>query len=191
MANRMQLDRRKDTIPWTWEPFAGTVLIYLLVAVAMAQNARGLAYCLAGEGWRWPTAAAQVSSSLAVFAGHPAAGLPGRSVPAVSPVLLYSCLVVFEAAGLVAVAVAVVAITRRCGPGRMRGMATRGDAQQLLGVSRLRRHAAVIRPDLYGSDLTQQSVSPVSGTATVSVRTPVITLREGRLLALVKLAIGR
>jgi hypothetical protein len=51
---------------------------------------------------------------------------------------------------LVAVVVTVVWAARRWGPGRVQGMATAAEAEQLLGVSRLRRNAAVVRPDLYG-----------------------------------------
>ena len=35
-------------------------------------------------------------------------------------------------------------------PGRPRGMASRGEAERLLGVTRLRKVRSVVRPDLYG-----------------------------------------
>jgi hypothetical protein len=38
----------------------------------------------------------------------------------------------------------------RWGPGRLRGMASRGEAEGLLGVTRLRKIRSVVRPDLYG-----------------------------------------
>ena len=38
----------------------------------------------------------------------------------------------------------------RWGPGRLRGMASRGEAERLLGVTRLREVRSVVRPDLYG-----------------------------------------
>ena len=38
----------------------------------------------------------------------------------------------------------------RWGPGRIQGMATRAEAERLLGRTRLRKVAAVVRPDLYG-----------------------------------------
>jgi hypothetical protein len=37
----------------------------------------------------------------------------------------------------------------RWGPGRPRGMASRGEAERLLGVTRLRKVRSVVRPDLY------------------------------------------
>ena len=45
-----------------------------------------------------------------------------------------------------------VALLRRFGPGRVRGMATRSEAESLLGLRRLRTVAPVVRPDLYGKD---------------------------------------
>jgi hypothetical protein len=41
-------------------------------------------------------------------------------------------------------------VVDRWGPGRLRGMASRGEAERLLGVSRLRKVRSVVRPDLYG-----------------------------------------
>jgi hypothetical protein len=38
----------------------------------------------------------------------------------------------------------------RWGPGRTRGVATGAEAEQLLGVARLRRSRKIVRPDLYG-----------------------------------------
>ena len=41
---------------------------------------------------------------------------------------------------------------RLWGSGRVQGVATREEAERLLGRSRLCRHAAIVRPDLYGKD---------------------------------------
>ena len=38
----------------------------------------------------------------------------------------------------------------RWGPHRVQGMATRAEAEQMLGRTRLRKASAVVRPDLYG-----------------------------------------
>ncbi|GAC1378586.1 MAG: hypothetical protein NVSMB48_00300 [Marmoricola sp.] len=150
MANRMQVDRRKESIPWTWEPFVGGLLLYVFLVLVIAQLARAIAYLLAGEGLRWPAADAQVSSAFAVFAGHSTAGLPGARVPAVDTTWLYICLATFEVLGLIVLTWAGIAALRRWGPARMLGMATRAEAQRLLGTARLRSHAGVIRPDLHG-----------------------------------------
>ena len=45
---------------------------------------------------------------------------------------------------------AAIAGTRQWGPARVRGMATRAEADTLLGVGRLRKVAPVVRPDLHG-----------------------------------------
>lgn len=151
MANRIQLDRRTDLIPWTWEPFVGVVVAYLLTVLVTAQLARATSYLLAGHGWRWPASEAQLTSSLAIFAAHSSNGLPGRNVPQISPTLLITVLATFEALGLVALTVAIVGVFLRWGPTRMAGMASRSNAHDLLGMTRIRRHASVIRPDLYGT----------------------------------------
>lgn len=150
MANRMQVDRRKESIPWTWEPFVGGLVLYVFVALLAAQIARGTAYLCAGDGFRWPTADAQVSSAFAVFAGRSAAGLPGTGVPVIDTTWLYTCLVAFEVVATTALIWAGIAAFRCWGPARMLGMATRAEAYKLLGIARLRRHSAVIRPDLHG-----------------------------------------
>ena len=149
MANRMQVDRRKESIPWTWEPFVGALALYVFVALVAAQTARGMAYLLAGDGFRWPKAEAQVSSTFAVFAGHSATGLLGTSVPVLGSTWLYVCLAIVEFLALSAVTWVGVAMFLRWGPARVLGMATRADAQKLLGLARLRSHSAVIRPDLH------------------------------------------
>lgn len=150
MAKRMQVDRRKDTIPWTWEPFVGILLAYVFVVLATAQVARSLAYLLSGDGWRWPTQDTEVTSAVALFGGHPAAGLPGHHVPGISRSLLLTTLITLELLALVTLTAGLIEAYRRWGSARMYGMATRADAQQLLGAARLRRQARVIRPDLYG-----------------------------------------
>ena len=65
----------------------------------------------------------------------PAAGLDG--------------IVVTELAIVVISLLVLKIVLDRWGPGRMKGMASRGEAERLLGLTRLRRNSAVIRPDLY------------------------------------------
>ncbi|MEJ7742380.1 MAG: hypothetical protein WKF73_07435 [Nocardioidaceae bacterium] len=40
----------------------------------------------------------------------------------------------------------------RWGPGRLHGMASRSEAEQLLGRTRLRRAGRLVRPDIYGEE---------------------------------------
>lgn len=149
MAQRMQVARRKESIPWTWEPLVAGLALYLFVVLVAAQVGRGTAYLLAGDGFRWPTADAQVSSAFPVLAGHSASGLPGTAVPVLGSTSLYICLVIVELIALAAVTWVGVALFLGWGPARMLGMATRAQAEKLLGLARLRSHAAVIRPDLH------------------------------------------
>ena len=149
MAQRMQVARRKESIPWTWEPFVAGLAGYLFVVLVAAQVARGTAYLLVGDGFRWPTADAQVTSAFPVLAGHSASGLLGTEVPVLGSTWLYSCLIVVELVALTAVTWTAAALFLRWGPARMLGMATRSEAEKLLGLARLRSHAAVIRPDLH------------------------------------------
>ena len=53
---------------------------------------------------------------------------------------------------------------QRWGPGRMRGMATAAEAEKLLGVTRLRKVAGILRPDLYGKHAAA-TPAPVQRTA--------------------------
>ena len=62
---------------------------------------------------------------------------------------LLAWVVAIELLALTAVLVGLKVALGRWGPGRMRGMASRPEAEQLLGRSRLRRNAPIIRPDLY------------------------------------------
>jgi hypothetical protein len=43
-------------------------------------------------------------------------------------------------------------VVDRWGPGRLHGMASCGEAERLLGVTRLRKVRKVVRPDLYGTN---------------------------------------
>jgi hypothetical protein len=52
---------------------------------------------------------------------------------------------------LIAVCVVLLKVVlARWGPSRIKGMASAAAAERLLGVSRLRKVRAVVRPDLYG-----------------------------------------
>jgi hypothetical protein len=143
-----QSERRTNPYPWTWEIPVGSGLAVLTLVVLGAQLGRSVANLLAGNGWL--LARDTLFTSLPGLAsGDAAAGLTGLAHPAGSA-LLWTCVGVLEVAILVAIVLVTKVALDRWGPGRVRGMATRGQTEQLLGVSRLRKHAKVIRPDLYG-----------------------------------------
>ena len=143
----MQQSRRSTPYPYTWEiPLAGALAVGLVLVVA-AQVARSLALALTGAGWAWTSQEQLFTTLPGILTGDSRAGLdPG---PAASPGLLYACLVLVELVAVVLMLGAVLAAMRRWGPARVRGMATRAEAETLLGLARLRTVAPVVRPDLH------------------------------------------
>lgn len=143
----MQQSRRTTPYPYTWEiPLSGILAITLVLIVA-AHAARGLALALAGAGWAWTSQAQLFTALPGIIAGDSRAGLTVG--PTASPGLLHTCLVVVEVVTVALIVWAVIAGMRQWGPARVRGMATRAEADTLLGLSRLRKVAPVVRPDLH------------------------------------------
>lgn len=165
----MQRERLKDPYPWTWEIPAILIGVTLFLAVVGIQLARSLANLLAGAGWTRPAADTGAFSSPfgsafwtslpGVVGGNAAAGL-AEPVPAdLAPAaLVWVCLVLVEGALLIATTWGGSVAYKR-GPGRMKGMATAAEAEKLLGVTRLRKVAPIVRPDLYGKHA--QPATPV------------------------------
>jgi type IV secretion system protein VirD4 len=138
-----QQSRRHDPYPWTWEIPLGVVLVILMVLVCGVHLGRGIANVLAGAGWAFPARIELLRSLPAVLVGDAAAGLDGLSgsISSLSAVWMW---VVATEVMLLAVAVFVLKLVLdRWGPGRLRGMASRGEAERLLGVTRLRKVRAV------------------------------------------------
>ena len=134
----MQQSRRTTPYPYTWEiPLTATITV-VLTLVLSAHTARTLANAFAGAGWDF-TPHAELFTALPGL-------VPGA---AASPSLLYTCLVVVEVVTVMLIVWAVIAGMRQWGPARVRGMATRAEADTLLGVGRLRKVAPVVRPDLH------------------------------------------
>lgn len=182
----MQRDRRRDPYPWTWEIPVGVTAAAALTAVIGVQVARGLANLIAGAGWTWPAAdtsgavgtgpgpssplgSAFWSSLPGVIGGDAAAGLApdgqGEVVDGVaSSGLLWGTIAVVELVSLGALTWIGIVAYLKWGPGRMRGMATPAEAEALLGVTRLRKVSALVRPDLYGRHTAEnsQASSPTS-----------------------------
>jgi hypothetical protein len=147
-----QQSRRHDPYPWTWEIPLGVALVILIVLVCGVHLGRGIANVLAGAGWAFPTRVELFRSLPAVLRGDAAAGLDGLNGSISSPSAVWTWVVATEVM-LLAVSVLVLKlVVDRRGPGRLRGVASRGEAERLLGVTRLRKARSVVRPDLYGKD---------------------------------------
>ncbi len=146
----MQRSRRSNPYPFTWEVPTALVVGAALLLVLGLQGARSVANLVAGSGWVFVGRSDLFATLGGLLGGDAATGLPGVSQPA-GPGLLWTCVAVVEAVIVVAVAVAAKWGLDRWGPGKWHGMATSSDVEALLGRSRLRRHARVIRPDLYGT----------------------------------------
>jgi hypothetical protein len=145
-----QRSRRQNPYPWTWEVPLGVAVAVLALFALGVQLGRAVANGLTGIGWTFPTGAQFFESLPGVLRGNAGAGLTGLHGDVASASTLLVCVVGTE---LVLLALSVLLLKGgldRWGPGRMRGMASVGEAERLLGVSRLRRVRRIVRPDLYG-----------------------------------------
>ncbi len=158
----MQRERRSDPHPWSWELPVGICAVLALVVLVGLQLGRSLANLIAGAGWTWPapdqgaTAPSPIGAAFwaslpGILTGDAGAGLPAADPTALAgPVLLWLCMGACELALMTTAALTLGYGWRRYGPNRVRGVASRTEAESLLGVSRLRRVAPLVRPDLHG-----------------------------------------
>lgn len=144
----MQHDRRTNPYPYTWEIPAALTLLVLLVLVLAVHASAAAANLLAGNGPHWIARDAWFASLPGILAGDSTTGLH-LTHPA-PRVLLWACLAVTELLAVTGLTMGGIIARRYFGPGRIRGMASRREAANLLGPQRLHRIAAVVRPDLYG-----------------------------------------
>lgn len=144
----LQSERRRNPYPLSWELPVGMLTSWLVLSGIGVHLARAVANLLSGGGWAWPAGRALFTSLPAVVAGNPRAGLAITGGTA-SPALLYTALAIVELGITAATITAAWWVWRRWGDTAMKGMATPAEAEHILGVTRLRRHAAVIRPDLH------------------------------------------
>jgi hypothetical protein len=144
--------RRHDPYPWTWEIPLVTVLGILVLIIFGAHLGRAIANVLTGSDWRFPNRVDLFNSLPAVLRGDARAGLVDLDGPAASPSSVLWCVAATELILLAAAVLMLMLGLDRWGPGRMSGVATAGEAERLLGVTRLRRSRRIVRPDLYGKD---------------------------------------
>jgi hypothetical protein len=147
-----QQSRRHNPYPWNWEIPLGVVLVILMVLVCGVHLGRGIANVLAGAGWAFPRRVELFRSLPAVLRGDAAAGLDGFNGSISSPSAVWAWVIATELMLLALSLLGLKLVLDRWGQGRLRGMANRGEAERLLGVTRLRKVRAVVRPDLYGKN---------------------------------------
>ncbi len=146
----MQRSRRTNPYPYTWEIPVGVLVAILLALVLAVQTGRSVANLAAGSGWVFVDRAALFTTVAPVLRGNAGVGLPAVAHP-VAPALTWTWVAFVSLLVLVALGWSVKAGIDRWGPSRLRCMATAAEAESLLGRTGLRRHAKVIRPDLYGA----------------------------------------
>lgn len=135
----MLRDRRQNPYPWSWELPVGVVCAVLVVCVLGVHLGNGLAHLTSGHGWVWPDHSQLFLSVPAVLGASTPLGLP----------LVHAWVVVVELALAVGLGWASIMCWQRWGPSRVKGVATREQAERILGRTRLRKAARIIRPDLH------------------------------------------
>lgn len=144
----IQRARRVDPYPATWEVPLGIVAGVFAGALLALHLARTIANWLTGGRWEFTPVAEWITAVPGIVSGDAGAGLTDP-VDVAAPVLLWVLIVVVEATTIVALVVAGIWSWRRFKP-TVLGVATADEVEQMLGVSRLRQNASIIRPDLYG-----------------------------------------
>lgn len=145
----MQQSRRSNPYPFTWEiPMAAFLAVVLLLFLGVHLG-RAVANLWAGAGLTVPPRQEMVGSWFSVFKGDAGAGLSPRPEEVAGAAALRFWIILSELciiAGLLWLArVAWV----KWGPGVVRGVATNGEVEEVVGRVRLQKQAHVIRPDLY------------------------------------------
>lgn len=137
------------------------VVFGVLLAVGLAAlTGVALAAAMFGKGWVWPHGTETIAAVFGgLLKGHPGRGLTHAQMLMVpSPVAVYSCIAICELALIAMSVLGAVVLLRYRRPGDARsGMATRSEAAQVLGMSRLRAAKEIIRPDLYGKNTVKEN----------------------------------
>lgn len=146
----MQSERLTDPYPHTWEiPVAVTAIMVIDFGLA-AQLGRAFANLAATGHWYWPNALNAIKSVPVILSGQASAGLVPAPTAAAPTALVIVFIALMELLSLAGLAAAGWAAYRKWGKGAVRGLASDSETEKVLGLSRLRRSSAVIRPDLDG-----------------------------------------
>lgn len=134
----MQRARRHNPYPLTWEIPLGITCAVLLTLAVGVHLGDALAHLTAGQAWAWPPPRDLFTSIPAVLTAQQPAAVNARTWIVTVELLLTGSL-----------GWAGYSTWQRWGPSRLKGMATGEQAEQVLGVRRLRKVAAIVRPDLH------------------------------------------
>jgi type IV secretion system protein VirD4 len=145
----MQRARRSNPYPFTWEIPLAAALGAALALVLGVHAGRAVANLFAGGGPTFPPRADLFTSLAGVLRGDAAAGLDTRPGQLAGPAALWTCIALVELLVTAGGCWAAKVTLDRWGPGRLHGMATTAEAEKLLGLSRLRTVAPIVRPDLH------------------------------------------
>lgn len=125
----------------------------LLLVTAAAAAGVGLSAALFGHGWVWPHGSRSwVHLIGALTHGHPAAAFDAHTATRLpTATVVYACVGVCEAGLVLAAGCCAVWVSHwwRGPTDPRRGMATRVETRDALGVTQLRANRHIIRPDLY------------------------------------------
>jgi type IV secretion system protein VirD4 len=150
MTGQSYQQRDPTTISAGWETAA---FIGAAAATALALAALlglGTSAALFGHGWVWPTDATTQHALAGLLSGHPRRELPASAQARVpGPQAIYACVAASELLAVALIAAGMYCYARYRVPGdARRGMATRSQTRDALGVQNLRAAAPIIRPDL-------------------------------------------
>jgi hypothetical protein len=151
MANRLFQGREPNIVSEGWEiPLLVATGLAVMLALA-ALLGLAAASALFGHGWVWPAGDDIIRTLGGLLAGQPGRGLPPDTRSAMPNAhIVYGCVAVTELGAVaVATSIGVVYARNRVPTDARGGMASRREAGDVLGARRLRKAAAVIRPDLY------------------------------------------
>ena len=146
---KLQQARRTNPYPWTWEIPVAVIVAVLLVMVVALHAARTIANAVVGGGWQFTPRSALFISLPNLVTGDASVGLVSVPKSYATAHEMWVWIALTELGVLVAIAFVMRTVLRQYGPGRIQGMASPSEAGRLLGTARLRRNAAMIRPDLY------------------------------------------
>lgn len=148
MAN-LQQARRSNPYPWSWEIPVGVVIVVSFVLVLTVHVARAVANWFSGAPWAFPESRSVFTSLPAILTGDPTTGLAEIPANHASGTSVIVWVILLELVVIVATTWIAVLTLRRFGSGRIKGMATPVEVGQVLGLTRLRKHAHIVRPDLH------------------------------------------